>query len=216
MSTKIADYLSPNSFLHEKVLTDPKARLWFETTLSVASYLKAIYKNIVASPKIWLLTGVYLMDDAKVFTLESKSDDNSVAVNIPIPEPTGLAALLGVSPGASVSLGKRYTATAMTQILGGKVWAAQWTRVKAKYIPINKKCTGSQLLINQLQLLDVWSTGTSRGDGGQRSIVELEIDITHDGRAINDDGDEYDDEVWMKFEEHVDDLIDDLGEDPER
>lgn len=208
-----ADPLSPDAFFQDSVLSNPKARLWLETRLSVASHFKTVYKNVVSSPTIWLLTGVYLIDDAKVLVVTSRSSNDSMSGKAPVPEPTGLATLLGISPGASISVGSSYTVQAYTQILGRKVWAAQWARVKARYCHVDMASATTQLDLNQLKLLDIFSTGTSRGESMANDIVELNLDAANAEKGDNAKGGEaYDEKLWVEFEERVEELVDDLGD----
>ena len=118
----------PDEFFRDNVLKEGAARDWFQTRLSIANKLHTLYKNLVAAPKIWLLTGIYLIEDAVTYRISSKASSNAASVSVPIPEPSGLAALLGVSVGTRFDFGKASTGVSGTQILGRKVWAAQWQR----------------------------------------------------------------------------------------
>lgn len=208
--------LSPSEFFEVNVLREKAARLWLETRLSIANRLYQLMKNVVAAPKIWLLTGIYFMEDATTYTISSKASLNAASLTVPIPEPTGLAALLGVAIGARVSLGKQFVGQAAAQISGKRVWAAQWQQVSAKYVYAKRGDWDAEALGKQLQLFDVVNLGTERGDTDEVRLAEVGL---AKNRVILDDGavgelgsgeNEYDEDMWARFEEEVDDLLNEL------
>lgn len=110
--------------------------------------------------------------------------------------------------------------TAGVQILGSKVWAAQWQRVDAKYVAV-KNCHDT--LPNELKLLDIVSLQTVRGS--EALIAEVDLDIGS-GIATQDDDEEKveeqqeeetaagkieDDEYWREFEREVEKIEDDFA-----
>lgn len=210
---------SADDFFKDFVLKEEVARQWLRTRLSVAHKMCALYKNVVSAPKIWLLTGIYLIDDAATYRISSKSSSNAVSVNVPIPEPSGIAALLGVSAGTRFDFGRGSTGVAETQILGRKVWAAQWHRVDAKYVSAKDSRWDADSLGNQVKILDVLTLGAERGESDEIEIAEVKL---ADNEATAQDGElekaeldnkvEYDDAMWQRFEEEVDDLLEELEE----
>jgi hypothetical protein len=198
--------LSPHKFFEENVLKQDSAHLWLETRLSVAHKLQRMWKNIFAAPKIWLLTGVYYMEDAQVYTIRSESSSADARVTVPIPEPSGITAMLGVKAGMKFKFGREQVIEAEAQILGRKVWAAQWTRVGARYFI--KEDASTELSPKQLRLLDVWSVGTERGDNDPW-VAELSLPESGSGDGL-EAGEEYDEKMWKEFENSVDALLEDL------
>ena len=199
---------SPYTFFEENVLKADPARLWLETRLSVANKLKRMLKNIIAAPKIWLLTGVYYMENAQVYTIRTKSSSADAKITVPIPEPSGIAAMLGANAGAKFSLGNQWEIEAGAQISGKRVWAAQWTRVGARFFLAEDAST--ELSPKQLRLLDVWSVGTERGDDEPWTTELSLLEKGSDEGA--EAGQEYDEKTWKEFEEDVERLLDDLAE----
>lgn len=191
-------------------MKNSKARIWLQTRLSVANKLKAVYGNVFGAPKIWLLTGIYLMDDAVSFVNISHSKSIAASASVPIVEPTGIAALLGASVGARFNMGSGFQGQAFATVKGTKVWAAQWTRVHARFA-----VGGDQAALGRhdLRLLDVWSTGTTRGSRGKDGETRVEVslgDSKEDDASEAEGNDEYPEEIWARFMEEVDELLDDL------
>jgi hypothetical protein len=87
-------------------------------------------------PKIWLLAGVYLIEDATTWTVTNRSSGALVAASVPLPDPTALTTLVGLNPSLHYKLGKNFVRGEGTQILGRKVWAAQYQLIKAKYVTV--------------------------------------------------------------------------------
>jgi hypothetical protein len=174
--------------------------------------LRRVFKNAFALPKIWILTGIYYMEDATVFHVRSKSSETTTSGTIPIPEPTGMAQLLGVNPGMTISFGRTVEGQAIAQIGGERVWAAQWTQVGAKYFDAKGSKQQIDLAINQLKLLNVWSVGTERAPGVQERIAELSIVKSPREDQEEDAAPEYNESMWKEFEQHLDSLLEDLDD----
>ena len=200
---------SPQKFFEDHVLTHKPARLWLQASLSVASKLRAKCKNLLGVPKIWLLTGIYLMEDAVTYSVSLKSSSQSASISIPVPEPTGVAALLGLAVGTRLDLGHNLEGHALAQISGRKVWAAQWLCVSARYLPAQEAPWEAPALGKILNLLDVWSLTSERSD----DIEQVEVDMSN----ITGDGDQtedYDDATWNLFESKVQELLEEAEEVP--
>lgn len=198
----------------EDLLKDTKVQTWFETRLSVAknmSTLRAKMSNIVSAPKIWLLTGVYTMQDGQSFSIRTQETSTKATGNAPVTDATGLSSLLGVKVGVSVHIGNGIHAISSAPINGRKVWAAQWIRVKAKYVPAKDLKNNKNAIVNQLQLLDEWSVGTERGDDEEPPTVELELE-TEAIESEDEEIPEWNEEQWQEFDKRVDGLLQDLGE----
>jgi hypothetical protein len=120
---------SSDKFFEDYLLKQDTARQWFQTRLSVARSITASVNNLIKAPDMWLLTGMYIIEDGTVFSVRKESSSSDASAKMPIPEPTGLTELAGVKIGATISLGNGIEALASTQIEGKKVWAAQWIKV---------------------------------------------------------------------------------------
>jgi hypothetical protein len=202
---------SSDTFFRQNVLSEDAARLWLETRLSVASKFRAWWQNTTKAPKIWLLTGIYLMEDAVTYTVSARSTSGGASTSIPIPEPTGLAALLGVAVGAKFAVGRGFEAQAIAQIQGQKVWAAQWTPVSVKYLCVAHSEWSANKLQSQIQLLDAEDMGNVRSDDVNLAEVSLGTDTPEGDGEVGES--ELDEAKWALFEESLDQLLGDLQED---
>lgn len=208
-----------DDFFTQVVLNNDKARLWLQSRLSVANKIHTLYKNVVSAPKIWLLTGVYILEDAVTYHVSSKSSTNSASVKVPIPEPTGLAALLGVTVGATASFGRGFEGQALSKVLGKQIWAAQWHQIDARYIYTKKADWSAESLGKQFEILDIMSLGNQRGDVDDIKLAEVHLqssggtpdDFVLDGQVVGAKA-EYSDEMWQNFEAEIDDLLEELDE----
>lgn len=118
----------------EDLLKDPEVVKWFQTRLSVAKFMSRFYamaKNAVSPPSIWLLTGTYAIEDATVYSVRLSSSSDKASAKVPVTDPTGLSGLVGLKAGVTVGLGDGVEAHASTQIMGRKIWAARWQKVRS-------------------------------------------------------------------------------------
>jgi hypothetical protein len=80
-------------------------------------------------PKIWMLTGLYLLKDAKTFTISSKGVKGSGDV-----EAIQFAKLIEVPVGGTVTVGSGNPLEANFSLKGSYVWAAQYHLLDVRYI----------------------------------------------------------------------------------
>lgn len=104
-------------------------RQWFETRLSVARSIQSGVKNLFSPPSIWLLTGLYIIEDGTVCSVRKETSSNDGSIKVPIPEPTGIAELGKLHLHGTLRLGNGIEAQASHKIEGPKIWAAQWIKV---------------------------------------------------------------------------------------
>ncbi|MCJ1385653.1 hypothetical protein MMC17_008776 [Xylographa soralifera] len=192
----------PEVFFTNQVLTDQKARFWLQSRLSVASWLKLRKGLTERSPRIWLLTGLYFMEDASFLDVFDSGSSFGVEGAAPIPEPSGIASLLQLSVGARAKIGSRNVAVASSKVLGKKVWAAQFQLVRAKYVTEHKWNDAS---VHILRLVDVFSLETRRVANTKGNAAEVDL-----ADAILDDEDAEEGQImsgnnayWEEFEKRV-------------
>ncbi len=173
--------------------------------------MQRILKNAFTPPTIWFLTGIYQMEDAVVYHVRSKSSEMTGSGTVPVPEPTGIAQLLGINPGVTVNFGKNLEGQATAQISGKRVWAAQWVQIGSKYFDAARDKTQTDLALNQLKLLDVWSMGTERTSDSQEHMVELSP-RRFESPDLEETAPGYDEHAWKVFEQVLDTLLEDLKE----
>jgi hypothetical protein len=156
------------------------------------------------------------MEDAVTYTVSSRSSSNAASAMLPVPEPTGIAEMLGVAVGARFTVGRGFQAEATAHIEGRRVWAAQWTPVSVKYLYVTAGGWEVQKLANHLQLLDVEDMESVRSDA--RNLAEVSVgdaSVSLGSSDVEHGGSGFDDAQWALFEESLDQLLEDLGEDTE-
>lgn len=190
------------------VLGSDEARLWLEIRLSIANKMQLLWKKFQHSPKIWLLTGIYEIKDATTSVISRNGTERGVEVTVPIPEPTGLTTLL-LKPGGSVNLGSGTTLSSRSQILGLKVWAAQWQQVEARFL-LAEEWKNTDVVANKLRLLDVMSLQVERG-ADHTQFVEVGLK-QEDAEDLEEEKESLDEEYWEIFDREVQRLEEDFEE----
>jgi len=193
-------FIDPDSraqdFFHEVIMKTARAQTWLTTRVSVGrgmKHLKGVGRQV---PIIWMLTGVYFLDDAISWSTRGKQNQKGVEVNMPIPDPTGFAELLQVKGKARYATKSGRVFEHGMQIADRKVWAASVQRLGVEYMHFKH---GMKVLPNQISLLDVFSTARGPEDENAAMIqVSNEFDTTVDfGRQSIDSA--FDDQYWATF-----------------
>ncbi|RAO65941.1 uncharacterized protein BHQ10_001953 [Talaromyces amestolkiae] len=119
----------PETFLTTQVLSNPQARATLKLWLSSARSDYVMNMRWARRPKIWFLTGLYMLSDAHTIVRKSSSSSIDVGLSSAI-----VGALSGVPVGGSVSLGQGDAWEMAMGMEGEHVWAAQYRLLDAKYI----------------------------------------------------------------------------------
>ncbi|KAH7228622.1 hypothetical protein B0J15DRAFT_556236 [Fusarium solani] len=185
---------SPENYFSTVILKDQQADLWLRSRLSVFSRWDALRKRMSFRPKIWMLTGIFVIKDAFYYTTKSKEVSTTAKSEIPIPEPTGIAELLDLKVGLHAQLGSSTMVTAGGQILGERVWAAQWQKVDARVI---KDEDWGEIAPNRLRLLPLRTQAVKGGP----EVAELSLEQKRS--LMGSDGNETlvdEADAWQEFE----------------
>lgn len=145
-------------------------------------------------PEIWMVTGIFVIKDAFYYTTKSKEVSSTAKSEVPIPEPTGIAELLDLKVGLHAQLSSTTMVTAGGQILGERVWAAQWQRVGTKII---KDEDWETVAPNKLRLLPLRTQAVKGGP----EVAELSLGQEHS--LMGSDGNETlaeEADAWQEFE----------------
>lgn len=103
-----------------------------------------------------MLTGVYILNNAKTFVLRNRNPAGNVGVSS-----ATVAALTGVPVGGSIRLSHDSTAQAQMEMTGENVWAARYHLLGAEYVKSDGN--GQPSLPNTITLhIDITSEGTLR------------------------------------------------------
>ncbi|OAP60501.1 hypothetical protein AYL99_05503 [Fonsecaea erecta] len=186
---------SPENYFMEVILPDAKANRWLRSHLSVFSRWDALKRRMDFRPKIWMLTGIYLITDAFYYTVRSRESSNATKVDIQIPEPTGLAELLDLKVNVHAQLSSNSVVTASGQILGKRVWAAQWQQVDARIIKDEDWKTAAP---NRLRLLPLRTQAVKSGPEEAELNIRKKQNLmdNHESESLGEDAD-----AWQEFEQ---------------
>jgi hypothetical protein len=130
----IDNHMRPQDFLTTHVVqprskAESELRIW----LSAASSrdITARFKNLF-QPKIWMVTGLYLLEDVKVVRATNKNPSASVGIDA-----LTVGALSGVPIGGSISVKPNHELMKVEFATKQRlVWAAQFQRLDVKYLKL--------------------------------------------------------------------------------
>lgn len=127
-------FISPSAYLKNVVLADKLAREALTIWLSAGSTERMLKFKWAKRPKIWMMTGMYLFDKAKVVTVRSQTLGAEIGISSEI-----ITALTTVPVGGSISSSVSNSAEISMEIPDRKVWAAQYQLLNARYIKSSTK-----------------------------------------------------------------------------
>ncbi|KAJ5948918.1 hypothetical protein N7454_002225 [Penicillium verhagenii] len=127
----------PETFLTKNVLSNDVAQQKLKLWLSAAYSDFVVHFKFARRPKVWMLTGLYLLEDTRTVVSRGQSSKVSAGVSSSI-----IGALSGVPVGGSVSLGVGSTWEMAMQVAEPHVWAAQFRLLDAKFIKMGKGGAG--------------------------------------------------------------------------
>ncbi|KAF7520895.1 hypothetical protein G7054_g12622 [Neopestalotiopsis clavispora] len=199
--------LQPHEYFEQHVLASPEAKLWLSTRLSVSRQQKLARDLTFNHPKLWMLTGIYVMECATTMTVVKSNAKTSGQIAAPVPDPIGVSALLDLKVGAQAQVNSDIAIQAGAVFEGERVWAAQWQQVKAKYFSKTQPKTSMQIW-----LTNTVSVRTSRG---QSSLAELELDDMATSNESTNTEKEYSEEDWADFDRQLDSLLASINDEDE-
>ncbi|KAJ5665314.1 uncharacterized protein N7477_007762 [Penicillium maclennaniae] len=191
----------PEDFLTENVLNNPLAQQKLKLWLSAAYSAYVLNFKFARRPKVWLMTGLYLLEGTK--TVVSRSDSAKISAGV---SSALIGALSGVPIGGSVSLGVGSSWDLTMEVSEPHVWAAQYRLLDARFIKMGKNGVDGVKLPTTLGLYrDVMSVNTARGGGGQSIELGLQQDEKPEteteavlGAPVEDDQDSLELEEYEK------------------
>ncbi|KAJ5134400.1 hypothetical protein N7448_000578 [Penicillium atrosanguineum] len=169
----------PEEFLMENVLNNPLAQQKLKLWLSAAQSAYVLNFKFARRPKVWLMTGLYLLEGTK--TVVSRSDSAKISAGI---SSALIGALSGIPIGGSVSLGVDSSWDMTMEVSDPHVWAAQYRLLDARFIKMGKSGVDGVKLPATLGLYrDVMSVNTARGGGGQSIELGLKEEEKRETKA---------------------------------
>ncbi|KAK5698288.1 hypothetical protein LTR97_007249 [Elasticomyces elasticus] len=188
-----------NAFFEKMVISQPDTRNRLLVWLTTAASAYVIKKVALRTPKVWMLTGLYELEQVQAFNVKSSSPGVELGL-----DPAVLAALAAVPIGGSVSFGNEHTAIQTSSLPGANVWAAQWQRLKVDYVKLRKD--ESPALPLQLVLLpdvSMPSRAVLSDSESELQGVELIIEDAQGGEDEISDDDQTYQSAFKKAEERI-------------
>ena len=130
---------------------------------------------------------------------------------VPLPEPTQLTSLLQLNIGSKVKLGRNAVVARGTQIMGKKVWAAQWQRLDAKYMSVAK--WRDDMGVKRLKLLPLFSTQTVRAAPlEEQAAAEVTLAGNEGTESEGNTDEDPNEEYWGLLDREVQKVEDDYAD----
>ncbi|GFF54957.1 hypothetical protein IFM58399_09956 [Aspergillus lentulus] len=192
----------PEEFLIMLVLSNLRAqeklRLWLSAARS--DYVMKI--KFARRPKVWLLTGLYILEDARALAFRGQSAEVLTGVSASI-----IGALSSVPLGGSLSLGNGRSWEVSMEVAEQHVWAAQYCLLDAHFIKAGRDgVDGIKLPLSMGLYRDFLSVNTVRGAGDD--IVELEVkDVRPEDPQLKEWVEDEDSEELKEYEKRLDEAI---------
>lgn len=173
----LTSFNSPESFLTTNVLANPQAQQKLKLWLSAAQSSYMLNLKFARRPKVWLLTGLYVLEKTRTIISKGQSADMSAGVSSAL-----VGALSGVPIGGSVSLGVGSSWEMAMEIADPHVWAAQFRLLDARFIKMGKKgVDGVKLPMTMGLYRDVTSLNSRRAArGGDSEVEQVELGLEAD------------------------------------
>jgi hypothetical protein len=167
---------SPESFLTSNVLPNAQAQQKLKLWLSAAQSSYMLNLKFARRPKVWLLTGLYLLEKTRTIVSKGQSADISAGVSSAL-----VGALSGVPIGGSVSLGVGSSWEMAMEISDPHVWAAQFRLLDARFIKMGKGgVDGVKLPMTMGLYRDVTSLNSRRAAKGDSEVEQVELGLEGD------------------------------------
>ncbi|GIK00930.1 hypothetical protein Aspvir_004960 [Aspergillus viridinutans] len=192
----------PEEFLATSVLSNPKAQEKLKLWLSAARSAYVLNFKFARRPKVWMLTGLYLLEDARTMVSRHSSSKISAGVSGSL-----LGALSSVPVGGSLSLGEGSSWQMTTELTEQHVWAAQYRLLDARFVKVGKRGAENVKLPLSMGLYrDVLSVNTVRGEGTDEVELELKAEKETDDESGQDVEDQ-DSEELKGYEKRLEEAI---------
>jgi hypothetical protein len=177
---------SPEEFLATSVLSNPKAQEKLKLWLSAARSAYVLNFKFARRPKIWMLTGLYLLEDARTMVSRHNSSKISAGVSGSI-----VGALSSVPVGGFLSLGEGNSWEMTMELTEQHVWAAQYRLLDAHFIRAGRDgADGVKLPLSMGLYRDVLSVNTVRG----AETDEVELQLENENQAGDESGQDVEDQ----------------------
>lgn len=171
-------------------------RKW--TDLRNTNYVtRYVEKGRVRTPSIWMLTGLYELEDATSLLTEESTISPSVGVGAEI------LALLGVPVGGSIGAEHGRSSSSGSTLPGVSIWAAQYKLLDLRYVRVSKDQILPPLTL-PVELRSFTSKGHMMGGDDEAKQEEtacaVEIALADATKSRSVDPDAYDRDFWERMD----------------
>ncbi|KAG2026249.1 hypothetical protein GB937_001757 [Aspergillus fischeri] len=181
----------PEEFLATSVLSNPKAQEKLKLWLSAARSAYVLNFKFARRPKIWMLTGLYLLEDARTMVSRHNSSKISAGVSGSL-----VGALSSVPVGGFLSLGEGNSWEMTMELTEQHVWAAQYRLLDARFVKVDKGADSVKLPLSMGLYRDVLSMSTVRG----AETDEAELELKNENQAGDESGQDVEDQDSEELE----------------
>ncbi|PKX96366.1 uncharacterized protein P174DRAFT_501162 [Aspergillus novofumigatus IBT 16806] len=192
----------PEEFLVTSVLSNPKAQEKLKLWLSAARSAYVLNFKFARRPKVWMLTGLYLLEDTRTMVSRQNSSKMSAGVSGWL-----VGALSSVPVGGSLSLGEGNSWEMTMELTEQHVWAAQYRLLDAHFIKAGRDgVDGVKLPLSMGLYRDVLSVSTVRGEGTDEVELQLGNEKQPHDESVQDVEDQ-DSEELKGYEKRLEEAI---------
>ena len=166
---------------------------WLHTHLTAAYTLFESGKRLFRQPRIWLLTGKYVADDAHYKKVRNQRWKAQVKGGAP----TDLSGMTSVQAGAGMGGGGDVEADWTMD--GRRVWACKWSLLKCTIHKVSMTEAADKVTDFDVHITDRYARGSVRS-GEEVLFARLDVASSETVDVVSDDMSEKD---WIAFDEVV-------------
>ncbi|EED15878.1 conserved hypothetical protein [Talaromyces stipitatus ATCC 10500] len=203
----------PDSFLNSEILKVSEAQNELRKWVSASRSNLFLKLKVFRTPKIWMLTGMYIFEDATVLHIKKQSIESSVAGG-------GLhntvLDLMSIPVGASICVGRNEYLESRASFSGSHVWAAQYRLLEIKYLRVEPGQDFAELPSSILLYPNLTSQGDLRGSPVASTAYKAQFNIA-EGEVLSSEMERLDlqdeDKKYISCLEDEIELIEEMLED---
>lgn len=203
----------PDSFLNSEILKVSEAQNELRKWVSASRSNLFLKLKVFRTPKIWMLTGMYIFEDATVFHIKKQSIESSVAGG---GSSNTVFDLMSIPVGASISVGRNGYLESRASFSGSHVWAAQYRLLEIKYLRVEPGQDFAELPSSILLYPNLTSHGDLRGSPVASTAYKAQINIA-EGEVLHSEMENQDlsdeEKKYMSYLEDEIELIEEFLED---
>jgi hypothetical protein len=153
-----------------------------------------VFAGNLFAPRVWMLTGLYEMEDARSF----RTVDRTAAAKVQLA--TDLMASLGIPVGGDGGIESRDKVVQVGTWVGPKVWAAKYQCLDLTY---SRTRRGQELpkLSLPIKMKPLMAVGHYMGVGDAEEQDFVALKFSNDARSVEEEPDNFESTYFEEFEE---------------